>query len=101
MPAARVAPIIGAMTKDRREDGRSPLARAAGTVALIVLVAVTLRFVPLPAVDLPAIPFPDLPDWAGPVFRRVRWGVLAILVVLVIVGAVEDERREREREEGS
>jgi hypothetical protein len=83
------------MTEDHRDERRAGVQRAVGTVLLIALVSLTLHFAPLPSIDLPPISLPDLPGWFGPVFRWVRWAVIAVVVVLAVIGAAEDREKER------
>jgi DNA-binding NarL/FixJ family response regulator len=99
IPAPDAGPALGAdhraMTEDHRDERRAGVQRAAGTVLLIALVSLTLHFATLPSVDPPSISLPDLPGWVGPLFRWIRWAVISVVVVLVVIGAVEDREKER------
>jgi hypothetical protein len=65
-------------------------ARIGAVLAAIVLLNVLLHVVPFPHVSL------DVPGWIHTVVRVKNWLLLAVLVLVIVGIALEDDRRKSE-----
>jgi uncharacterized protein (DUF983 family) len=77
------------VAEGRRADavGMHTAARIAAVLAAVVVLNVALHFAPWPDVSL------DVPGWIHTVVRVKNWLLLAVLVLVIVGIALEDNRR--------